>query len=211
MPLVGGETAQMPDVYRSGEYDLAGTVVGVVSEREAIHGERVRGGEVLIGYAASGFHTNGYSLLRRVLFEAMRLDVGDTFPDTGRPVADVLLEVHRSYFAAVWPVRLLVHALAHVTGGGILGNLRRVLPSDVDAIVKDGTWPVPAAYRVVQRGGGIAEAEMRRVFNLGVGMIAVCARDDVGAVRTAAGAAGVETWVIGTTAAGSGVVRWEEG
>jgi phosphoribosylformylglycinamidine cyclo-ligase len=209
MPLVGGETAEMPDVYREGEYDLAGTILGVVGEREAIHGDRVRAGDVLVGYAANGFHTNGYSLARRVVFGDLGLGVHDAFPDTERSVADVLLDVHRSYFAAVWPVRAVVHALAHITGGGIPGNLNRVLPENVDAVIADGTWPVPVACRVVQRGGHVPDEEMRRVFNMGVGMVAVCAPDAVSQVRAAALAAGVDTWVIGTTAPGGGHVRWE--
>jgi phosphoribosylformylglycinamidine cyclo-ligase len=211
MPLVGGETAEMPDVYREGEYDLAGTIIGVVSEEEAIHGDRVRAGDVLVGYAASGFHTNGYSLLRRVVLGTMGLAVDDPFPDTGASVADVLLAVHRSYYAAVWPVRTVVHALAHITGGGIPGNLNRVLPASLDAVVRDGSWPVPAACRVVQHAGGVADAEMRSVFNLGVGLIAVCDAADVDRVRTAAQAAGVETWTIGEVVPGSGRVRWGAG
>ena len=209
MPLVGGETAEMPDVYRAGEYDLAGTIFGIVSEAEALHGDRVRAGDVLVGYAANGFHTNGYSLLRRVLLGEMGLGVHDRFPGAQASVADVLLAVHRSYFAAVWPVRRTVHALAHITGGGIPGNLGRVLAADVDAVISAGSWPVPEACRVVQRGGDVPEEEMRRVFNLGVGMIAVCPERDVDAVRAAARAAGVETWVIGGAVAGTGAVRWE--
>jgi phosphoribosylformylglycinamidine cyclo-ligase len=209
MPLVGGETAEMPDVYREGEYDLAGTILGVVSEDEAIHGDRVRPGDVLVGYAANGFHTNGYSLARRIVFGDLKLGVHDPFPETGRSVADVLLDVHRSYVAAVWPVRARLHAIAHITGGGIPGNLDRVLPRDVDALVADGTWPVPVACRVLQQAGQVADAEMRRVFNMGVGLVGVCGPDDVHAVREAAQAAGVETWVIGTTAPGAGRVRWE--
>ena len=209
MPLLGGETAEMPDVYRAGEYDLAGTIVGVVSEREAIHGDRVRPGDVLVGYAANGFHTNGYSLLRRVVLGELGLGPDDPFPETGRRVADVLLDVHRSYFAPIWPARGQVHALAHITGGGIPGNLDRVLPAGVDAVVASGSWPVPAACRVVQRAGDVDEDELRRVFNLGVGMIAVCAAEDAPAVRAAATGAGVETWTIGRVVAGSGRVRWE--
>ena len=209
MPLVGGETAEMPDVYRAGEYDLAGTIVGVVAEAEAIHGDAVRAGDTLIGYAANGFHTNGYSLLRRVLFGDLGLRVHDRFPGSDASVADVLLAVHRSYFVALWPVRRTVHALAHITGGGIPGNLSRVLPGGVDAIIAADAWPVPAACRVVQEGGRVEAAEMRRVFNLGVGMIAVCAPGDADAVRSAATGAGVETWRIGRVAAGSRGVRWE--
>jgi phosphoribosylformylglycinamidine cyclo-ligase len=209
MPLVGGETAEMPDVYRPAEYDLAGTILGVVAEDEALHGDRMRAGDVLVGYASSGFHTNGYSLLRRVVFGDLALGLDDPFPDTGRTVADVLLAVHRSYYRAVWPARARLHALAHITGGGIPGNLVRVLPGGVDAVVRDGSWPVPAAFRVVQAGGSVGEEEMRSVFNLGIGLIAACAPGDAGAVRGAARDAGVETWEIGAVEAGQGQVRWE--
>jgi len=209
MPLVGGETAEMPDVYRAGEYDLAGTIVGVVAEGEALHGDRVAAGDVLVGYAASGFHTNGYSLLRRVVFGDLALGLDDPFPAAGASVADVLLAVHRSYYAAVWSVRAKLHGLAHITGGGIPGNLVRILPGSVDAVVREGSWPVPAAFRVVQAGGSVGEEEMRRVFNLGVGLVAVVAQGDVAAVRAAARAAGVETWEIGGVEPGSGAVRWE--
>ena len=209
MPLVGGETAEMPDVYRPGEFDLAGTILGVVAEDEALHGDRVRPGDVLVGYASSGFHTNGYSLLRRVLFGDLELGLDDPFPEAGATVGAVLLAVHRSYFAAVWPVRSRFHALAHITGGGIPGNLVRVLPGTTDAVVRDGSWPVPAPFRVVQRGGGVGDEEMRSVFNLGVGLIGVCAATEVSAVRAAAREAGVETWEIGAVERGEGRVRWE--
>jgi len=208
MPLVGGETAEMPDVYREGEYDLAGTIIGVVGEADAIHGERVAEGNVLVGYAASGFHTNGYSLLRRVVFAEMGLGPDDTFPETDRSVADVLLAVHRSYFAAVWPVRTQVTGLAHITGGGIGGNLSRVLPTGVDAVVHESAWPLPTACRVVQRAGRIAQHEMREVFNLGIGLIAACAPGDAEEVRFAASDAGVQTWLVGEVVRGGGAVRW---
>jgi phosphoribosylformylglycinamidine cyclo-ligase len=209
MPLVGGETAEMPDVYRAGEYDLAGTILGVVSEADALHGDRVRAGDVLVGYAASGFHTNGYSLVRRVIFADLGLGAGDTFPGTDQSVADVLLAVHRSYFTAVWPVRRTVHALAHITGGGIPGNLDRVLPADVDAVIHGGSWPMPLWCRAVQDGGRVGDEEMRRVFNMGIGMIAACAPGDVASVRSAARDADVETWLIGAVTPGSGAVRWD--
>ncbi len=209
MPLVGGETAEMPDVYREGEYDLAGTIIGVVAEADALHGDRVRPGDVLVGYAANGFHTNGYSLVRRVLKDDLRLGVHDRFPDTTESVADVLLCVHRSYYAAIWPVRTAVHALAHITGGGIPGNLDRVLPNTVDAVVDERTWPLPVACRVIQEAGRVGVDEMRRVFNMGVGMIAVCDPADVGQARSAAASAGVDTSVIGRTVPGTGVVRYE--
>jgi len=121
----------------------------------------------------------------------------------------VLLAVHRSYFAAVWPVRRRFHALAHITGGGISGNLVRVLPDTTDAVVRGGSWPVPAPFRVVQEGGSVGDEEMRAVFNLGVGLIGVCPPGEAGAVRAAAREAGVETWEIGVVERGQGRVRWE--
>ncbi|HEY2804993.1 MAG TPA: phosphoribosylformylglycinamidine cyclo-ligase [Gemmatimonadales bacterium] len=209
MPLLGGETAEMPDVYAEGEYDLAGTIVGVVSEADALHGDRVRVGDLLVGYAASGFHTNGYSLLRRVVFGDMGLAVDDPFPRTGRSVADELLVVHQSYFEAIWPVRTVVHALAHITGGGIPGNLNRVLPPDVDAVVDLRMQPMPVACEVVMDAGRIGIDEMRRVFNMGVGMVAVVARDEAGAIVSAASRAGIETFAMGEIVKGSGAVRFK--
>ena len=209
MPLLGGETAQLPDIYEPADYDLSGTIIGVVSEREALHGDRVRAGDALVGYAASGFHTNGYTLVRRVLFDEAGLGVDDAFPGLGQSIAEVLLAVHRSYFRALWPVRGTVHAMAHITGGGIPGNLHRVLPATVDAIIHDGAWPIPAWCRGVQELGHVPADEMHQVFNMGVGMIAVCDPGDVAAVRAAAAADAVETWVIGAVAPGSGTVRWD--
>jgi phosphoribosylformylglycinamidine cyclo-ligase len=214
MTLVGGETAQMPDLYESGQYDLAGTIVGVVEEEKALHGDRVRPGDVLIGYASAGLHTNGYTLARKIVFEWMKLGIDDPFPETEQTVGQVLLAVHRSYADAVRPVLGNVHALAHITGGGIAGNLVRVLPPGAEAIVDAGSWPWPPLFRVLMRAGQVAREEMRRVFNLGVGMIAVVARDDVEAVVQAAERVKVPAWIIGEIRGGKGagkpVVRFEE-
>jgi phosphoribosylformylglycinamidine cyclo-ligase len=210
MTLAGGETAQLPDLYQPGHYDLAGTIVGVVEEDRAIHGDRVAPGDVLVGYASNGLHTNGYALARRVLFDEMGLDVNDELPDTGRTVAHVLLDVHRSYAAAIERVLDRVHALAHVTGGGIAENLARVLPGGCQAVVNAGSWQWPTVFRVLMRAGKISLGEMRRVFNLGVGMIAVTARGDVEAVCAAALRAGVATWVIGEIVPGETGVKFAE-
>ncbi len=210
MTLAGGETAQLPDLYQPGHYDLAGTIVGVVEERAALHGDQVKVGDVLIGYASNGLHTNGYTLARRIVFDTLRLDMQDEFPETGRSVAQVLLDVHRSYARAVVPVLGRVHALAHITGGGIAGNLVRVLPADREAMVEAGAWSWPAVFRVLMRAGGVSLGEMRRVFNLGVGMIAVAARDDTETVMAAAKRAGVATWVIGEVRAGTMGVKFAE-
>jgi phosphoribosylformylglycinamidine cyclo-ligase len=210
MTLAGGETAQLPDLYQDAHYDLAGTIVGVVEEDAAIHGDRVTPGDVIVGYASNGLHTNGYTLARKIVFERMGLDVGDPFPDTDRTVAQVLLDVHRSYATAIRPVLSRVHALAHITGGGIVGNLVRVLPAGCEAVIDAGSWPWPTVFRVLMRSGGVTLAEMRRVFNLGVGMIAVAARDDVDAVVQAATRAQVPTWIIGEIVPGRTGVRFAE-
>jgi phosphoribosylformylglycinamidine cyclo-ligase len=210
MTLAGGETAQMPDLYQAGQYDLAGTIVGVVEERAALHGDLVRPGDVLIGYASNGLHTNGYTLARRIVFERLRLDVRDEFPETGRTVAQVLLEVHRSYAAAVSPVLPRLHALAHITGGGISGNLVRVLPQGCEAVVDARAWRWPPVFRVLMRAGEVSLGEMRRVFNLGIGMIAIAARDDTEAVIAAAKRAGVEAWIIGEIRPGTTAVKFAE-
>ena len=213
MTLAGGETAQLPDLYAPGHYDLAGSIVGVVEEDQAIHGDRVAPGDLLVGYASSGLHTNGYTLARKIVFERMTLGIDDPFPETGQSVAQVLLAIHRSYAAALRPVLGIVHALAHVTGGGIPGNLVRVLPPGAVAVVDAGSWPWPAQFRVLMRAGQVGRDEMRRVFNLGIGMIAVAARDDVEALVRAAHRAQVQTWVIGEIRAGRGAspaVRFEE-
>ena len=215
MTLAGGETAQLPDLYAPGHYDLAGTIVGVVEEDEAIHGERVVPGDQLIGYASTGLHTNGYTLARRIVFDRLKLQVDDAFPESTQTVAQVLLAVHRSYAATLQPILARVHALAHITGGGIPGNLARVLPPGVEAVVDAGSWPWPSLFRVLMRAGRVGRDEMRRVFNLGIGMIAAVARDDVEAAMRAAARTKVEAWLIGEIRAASrkprpSTVRFEE-
>ena len=210
MTLAGGETAQLPDLFAAEHYDLAGTIVGVVEEDQALHGDRVAPGDVLIGYASSGLHTNGYTLARRIVFERLKLEVQDPFPDTERSVAEVLLDVHRSYAAAILPVVTRVHALAHITGGGIPGNLVRVLPDNCEAVVSARAWPWPTLFRVLMRAGDVSLGEMRRVFNLGVGLVAVAGRGDVDDLLRAAKGAGIETWLIGEVHAGTRGVRFVE-
>jgi phosphoribosylformylglycinamidine cyclo-ligase len=213
MTLAGGETAQLPDLYRPGHYDLAGAIVGVVEEEQALHGDRVASGDQIIGYASTGLHTNGYTLARKIVFKGMKLHIDDPFPETELTVGQVLLAVHRSYAAAVQPVLSHVHALAHVTGGGIPGNLVRVLPAGVEAVVDAGSWRWPPLFRVLMRAGRVGRAEMRSVFNLGIGMIAVVARDDVEATVRAAERAHVPAWIIGEIRPNrneSPTVRFEE-
>ena len=210
MILAGGETAQLSDLYQPGHYDLAGSIVGVVEESAALQGDLVRAGDVLIGYASNGLHTNGYTLARQIVFETLGLDVDQAFPEAGQSVAQVLLAVHRSYATAVTPVLSRLHALAHITGGGIPGNLERVLPQGCEAVVDARGWGWPVIFRVLMRAGRVSLGEMRRVFNLGVGMIAIAGRDDVEAITAAARRVQIETWLIGEVRAGTRGVKFAE-
>ncbi len=209
MDLAGGETAEMPGLYRSGEFDLAGTIVGVVEEGKAIHGTGIQPGHLLVGYESTGLHTNGYSLARRIVFDEQRLRIDDRLGDTGQSVADALLAVHRSYYDAVAPVLDRIAGMAHITGGGIRGNLVRTLPEGIEASIDPASWSLPPLFRYLQEAGGIPMDEMREVFNLGVGFIAVTPADAVETVRQAAQRAEVPTWVIGATRKGIRGVRFE--
>ena len=208
MALAGGETAQMPGLYQPGTFDLAGTIVGLVEEDRALHGEAIVPGDVLLAYASTGLHTNGYTLARRIVFERMRLGLKDQLGDTGAMVADALLAVHRSYYAAVMPVLSRMHGMAHITGGGIAGNLVRILPQACAAMVDPGTWDLPPLFKTLQQAGQISTQEMREVFNLGVGLVAVLPPDSVSAAQAAATKDGVTTWVMGEIQRGHGTVRF---
>ena len=208
MALTGGETAQMPDVYQPGHFDLAGTIVGVVERAAAIHGDAIVPGDVLLGYASTGLHTNGYTLARRILFGDMGLAIDAPLGDMDGTVADALLATHRSYFDAVWSVIGHMHGMAHITGGGIPGNLVRILPKSTSAEVNAESWPVPTLFTLLQQGGRVDTAEMREVFNLGIGYIGVLPAESVTKAVEAAERAGVETWVIGEIRTGKQEVRF---
>ncbi len=204
--LIGGETAEMPGLYVPPDYDLAGFIVGLVEEGAVLGAERVREGDLLIGLASSGLHTNGYSLARRIVAERMRLGVDDRFPGTDRSVAETLLAVHRSYLAALRPVLGHIHAMAHITGGGLPGNLNRALPGTMDALVNTRSWEVPELFLQLERAGQVDRAEMFRAFNMGVGMVVIA--DDRAADRIigSARSAGVTTWPLGRIVPGTGRV-----
>ncbi len=204
--LIGGETAEMPGVYAPPDYDLAGFIVGIVDAAAALGPDRVREGDAIVGLASNGFHTNGYSLARRIVTDRLQLGVRDRFPGMDATVADVLLRVHRSYGAALRPVLADVHALAHITGGGLPGNVGRVLPSGLDAVIRLGSWQVPAEFAVLGEAGKVTEAEMFRAFNMGVGMIAIAAPPSVDRIIGSAGAAGVAAWALGEVVRGAGRV-----
>jgi phosphoribosylformylglycinamidine cyclo-ligase len=206
--LLGGETAEMPDFYAVGEYDLAGTIVGVVEEDGVLDGSGIRPGDALVALASSGLHTNGYSLARRIVFDRMGLGVDDAFPEEDGSVAEVLLRVHRSYLRALQPLLAdgKVRGLAHVTGGGLVDNVPRILPSGVDARFRRSTWTVPPVFRVLQREGGVEEGEMYRAFNMGVGMVAAVGPEDADGVVRALRAAGETAWIAGEAVPGAGKV-----
>jgi phosphoribosylformylglycinamidine cyclo-ligase len=208
MALAGGETAQMPGLYQHGDFDLAGTIVGVVEEAEAMQGDAIVAGDLLVALASTGLHTNGYTLARSILFDRLKLQADSLVPGMAGTVADVLLAVHRSYWTALAPVLPSVHGLAHITGGGIPGNLVRVLPEGVEAVIDAGSWRLPPLFELLQRAGAVSTDEMRDVFNLGVGMIAAVPEHRVETVRTAATTAGVGTWVLGRVRAGPRGVRF---
>jgi phosphoribosylformylglycinamidine cyclo-ligase len=210
MALAGGETAQMPGLYAEHTFDLAGTIIGVVEEDAALHGDRITAGDVLLAYQSTGLHTNGYTLARHVLLDTMKLSLDATLPDTEVSVADALLAVHRSYDAAIRPVLHLIHGMAHITGGGIAGNLVRVLPEQVEAVIDQASWQWPTVFRVIADGGNVALAEMRDVFNLGVGMVAAVPLDAVAAAQASAAAAGVPTWIVGECRTGPRAVRFAD-
>jgi len=207
MALAGGETAQMPGLYRPGEFDLAGTIVGVVEEDAAIHGDAIVPGDVLIALESTGLHTNGYTLARAILFDRLKLALDAVIPGTEGTLGQVLLALHRSYLAALMPVLDRVHGLAHITGGGIPGNLARILPSGCEAVVDAASWTLPPLFELLQRGGEVSQDEMLDVFNLGVGMIVVAPADQADPVRSAATAAGVPSWMLGEIRSGAAGVR----
>lgn len=204
--LIGGETAEMPGLYEPADYDLAGFIVGYVEEGRILGRERVRPADVLIGLPSSGLHTNGYSLARKIVADRMKLRSSDAFPDGGGSVADVLLAEHRSYLPALKPVLDRVRAMAHITGGGLPGNLDRALPPTVDAVVDTSSWKVPNVFRVLMEAGSVDPPEMFRTFNMGVGMVVICGPSDADAVLSAAARARVPGWILGSLRPGTGAV-----
>lgn len=204
--LIGGETAEMPDLYSEGEYDLAGTIVGVVEKDRILDGSRVTDGDVLVGLPSTGLHTNGYSLARKVLFRTH--EVGDRPAALGgTSVGEALLAVHRSYLAAIRSLADddLAHAFVHVTGGGIPGNTVRVIPDGLSFTVDYGSWQRPALFRLIQDEGRVPEDDMRRTFNLGIGLIAVVGESDLGRVMERLRSIGEQPIPIGRVHPASGI------
>jgi phosphoribosylformylglycinamidine cyclo-ligase len=208
--LLGGETAEMPGFYAEGEYDVAGFVLGVVDRDRLIDGSRIRPGDLLIGLPSTGLHTNGYSLARKIVFEVEHLRPGDRVEELGATVGDTLLAEHRCYLNALrGPVeRGLVRGLAHITGGGIVDNLPRVLPQGTAARIGRGRWPVPPIFPYLERAGHVAPAEMDRTFNMGIGMIIVVGASDAEALEGELERVGEKHHRIGEVIAGQQEVTY---
>jgi phosphoribosylformylglycinamidine cyclo-ligase len=229
--LIGGETAQMPGFYRAGEYDLSGTIVGVVEKSEMLDGKSIRPGDKVIGLASSGLHTNGYSLARKILFEQMKLRCHSRLPGMRSTLGVELLKVHVSYGpliqallkkfnprsrtstqnnshkAAVGKIK----GLAHITGGGFIDNIPRVLPNTCDVTVRLGTWEMPPIFRILQEKGRVPEDELYQVFNMGVGMVVVVASERAEQILGWIGARKQKAWMIGEVVRGRGKVSLVHG
>lgn len=221
--LIGGETAQMPGFYQPGEYDVSGTIVGVVEKGRMLNGSKtVRRGDVILGFASSGLHTNGYSLARKIFFDQLKLKPSSRLPDCTGTLGEELLRVHVSYGPLVQ--RLVrrfnppgtgprpapgLKALAHITGGGFVDNIPRVLPPTCDAVIRKGTWDMLPIFRFLAARGGVAEDELYQVFNMGIGMVALVDARQAERVLKAVRAAGQAAWRIGEVVPGTGTTRVE--
>lgn len=195
--LIGGETAEMPDLYQENEYDVAGTIVGIVEKENIIDGKKITKGDVLIGLRSSGLHTNGYSLARKVLLNKFRID--DYIDELNCTLGEELLKVHKSYFKVVYPLikRFQIKGISHITGGGIIGNTKRVIPDDLEILIDWNSWNVPPIFELIKQTGNVSEDEMREVFNLGIGMILIVQKNDADKIHNELLSSGEETFIIG--------------
>jgi len=208
--LIGGETAEMPGFYGDDDYDVAGFILGVVDQKNLIDGKAVREGDILIGLPSVGLHTNGYSLARRILFDQLGFDHQTIIPEIGK-AGEILLAPHISYLKPLLPLveQRALHAMAHITGGGLTDNLPRVLGETLDARVKLGSWPVLPIFKYLYEKGGVASEEMLRVFNMGLGMVLLVAPDQVDVVSKHLGQIGQTFYFIGNVVKGSGKVDYD--
>jgi phosphoribosylformylglycinamidine cyclo-ligase len=209
--LLGGETAEMPGFYNDGEYDIAGFIVGAVDRSRLIDGHAVKVGDVLVGLPSSGLHTNGYSLARRIVFEHLGLTVDSHVAELGRTVGEALLEPHRSYLPFIRPLleSTRIKGMAHITGGGITENLPRVLPHGTAAVIDTSAWQVPPIFRWLQQSGAVADDDMRRTFNMGIGLIAITGRDQAESlIGELAARGGRDARVIGAVVEGEPSVSY---
>ncbi len=208
--LIGGETAEMPDFYPVGEYDLAGFAVGMVNRDQIWDGQRITPGDAVIGLPSSGVHSNGFSLVRHVLFKKGGLNAGDPFLDTGRSIGEELLTPTRIYVQPILSLRRqvghqLIKGAAHITGGGITENIPRILPEGLGVVIRPESWPIPQVFSYLQKLGSIATEEMYRVFNMGIGFVLIVGEDDRDRVMGVLEELGEKPYLIGEVTRGSGV------
>jgi phosphoribosylformylglycinamidine cyclo-ligase len=209
MALLGGETAEMSDFYQPGEYDLAGFIVGAVDQEKIINGAAVREGDVCLGLASDGLHTNGYTLARKAVFEIAKLRADQVVPELKAPIAEVLMQVHRCYAPSILPLldKYRIKGMAHVTGGGIPGNLKRIIPEGLSAGIAADLWPVPPVFQYIQKIGGVDKEDMYNTFNMGVGYILVVAPDTVDGLTEDLKQAGETVFRIGQVKPGQSKVQ----
>ncbi len=211
--LIGGETAEMPDTYRQGDFDMAGFAVGVVERKRIITGTTVTKGDVILGLASSGLHSNGFALVRNICFKQAKLKMTDVLDELdGAVLGDVLLEPTRIYVRPVikvlshYKVKRIVHGMAHITGGGLVGNIPRVLPKDCNAVLKVSSWPRHKIFTFLQAAGPVDEEEMFRVFNMGIGYVLIVAEDFADSIASMLSKSGENVYKIGTVTSGGGKV-----
>ncbi len=214
--LLAGETAIMPDLYQSDDYDVAGFCVGVVEKKNLISGAQISAGDTVIGVQSSGFHSNGYSLIRKVVFDQAGLQADQNIDQLGETVGEALLRPTTIYTRLTrqvlehYKIKSVVHGIAHITGGGLLENTQRILPTDVDLLLERGSWEVPAVFPWVQSLGDIDPTEMDRVFNMGLGLVLIVSPFYAKTVMDIAASLGLKSWTIGQAVAGEGCSRWKE-
>ncbi len=210
--LIGGETAQMPGFYQAGEYDVSGTIVGVVEKSRMLNGQKtIRRGDVVIGIESSGLHTNGYSLGRKIFFEQLKLKPSSRLPELKNSVGEELLKEHISYGPLVQKLLKkfngksdLVRAFAHITGGGFVDNIPRVLPKSLDVVIKKGSWDMLPIFKIIETRSGVPDDELYQVFNMGIGMVSIVSAEKAGDVLKFIRAQKHKAWIIGEVVNGSG-------
>jgi phosphoribosylformylglycinamidine cyclo-ligase len=220
--LIGGETAQMPGFYRAGEYDVSGTIVGVVEKARMLTGVSIEPGDAVIGLASSGLHTNGYSLARKIFFQQMKLKPTSYVAELGNSIGEELLKVHVSYGPLIQKLlhkfnrgrdkresSPVIKAVAHITGGGFVDNLPRVLPKTCDVVLRKGSWEPLPIFQIIQENGGVSEAELYQVFNMGIGMTLMVAAKRAEEVLRFIRTRQHKAWPIGEVVRGKKVVRWQ--
>jgi phosphoribosylformylglycinamidine cyclo-ligase len=214
--LIGGETAQMPGFYQPGEYDVSGTIVGVVEKARMLSGKSIRPGDVVLGLAASGLHTNGYSLARKIFFEQMKLEPSSRLPELRGSIGEELLKVHVSYGPLIqqllrkFNARIaspVIKGLAHITGGGFVDNIPRVLPANCDVVIRKGSWEVLPVFRILEREAAVPDSELDQVFNMGIGMTIIVAKAKAEAVLGQIALRNHKAWRVGEVVKGRGVVH----